>query len=169
MERAELNQITSTTLAEVPRVVRQFHLEHESNQRGDEMTEVTRQGDVLLVKLPKRVDVGRLAPIQREDGDVVLAHGEATGHKHRFRRDTTRMFSPWPKGTSDTGKVAHARKLLESLPAISADALVVGIVDLAAPDELVHEEHGAIPRAAGQYVVIRQRTYTPAGIIAVAD
>lgn len=43
---------------------------------------MVRQGDVLLV----RVDLAAAAaPLPREaDGSTVLAHGEVTGHRHRF-------------------------------------------------------------------------------------
>lgn len=40
-----------------------------------------RQGDVLLVQSDEIIE-GEREP--REGGDIVLAHGEVTGHKHRF-------------------------------------------------------------------------------------
>ncbi len=40
-----------------------------------------RQGDVLVIRR-RRVAADRLRPIAREDGRIVLAHGEATGHAH---------------------------------------------------------------------------------------
>lgn len=39
-----------------------------------------RQGDILLVRVEKLP--GKLKSIERENGRVVLAHGEATGHAH---------------------------------------------------------------------------------------
>lgn len=43
-----------------------------------------RQGDVLLVRRARRLGQ-RLAERPREDGGVVLAHGEHTGHRHQLR------------------------------------------------------------------------------------
>lgn len=41
---------------------------------------ICRQGDVLVLRAPPRVKTGESIP--RERGNVVLAHGEATGHAH---------------------------------------------------------------------------------------
>lgn len=133
---------------------------------------MVRQGDILLVPIQRRIDTKKLARIPREGGDVVLAHGESTGHRHRFTKRTTELCAPWPeKVTEPSARVAHARKLLASLPEIPfpADAAVIGIVERTAPDDLVHEEHSAIPHDAGQDVARRQCTYTPGRIEMVAD
>lgn len=130
--------------------------------------QIVRQGDIMTVKVTG-IDVNGLAPIEREAGDVVLAHGEATGHKHRFRRPTTEFYSLWPQDTEPSARIQHARELLAKLPQIDADAVPVGILELSEPDKLVHEEHSEIPHEAGNYLVLRQRTYTPEAIVVVAD
>lgn len=128
-----------------------------------------RQGDVLVVPI-QGVDVSKLAKIPREGGSVVLAHGEATGHRHRFAGRKTALYSPWPNDVKEpSARIEHARKLLASLPDIAADAMVVGVLNLEKADTLLHEEHDPIEHEAGTYLVIRQRTYTPEAIVVVAD
>lgn len=45
-----------------------------------------RQGDVLLVrrKRPVKLKGEKIAP--ENDGSIVLAHGEVTGHRHRYTK-----------------------------------------------------------------------------------
>ena len=132
---------------------------------------MVRQGDILLIPIRAgTVDVTTLEATPREGGDVVLAHGEATGHKHRFAGKETELYAPWPKGvTEPTERVRHARELLARLPKIGDGAVLVGVLDVREPDVLLHEEHSAIPHEAGQYAVLRQREYTPEAILVVAD
>lgn len=47
-----------------------------------------RQGDVLLV----RNDDAQSAEPERIDGNVILAHGEVTGHKHQFVFEDAEMM-----------------------------------------------------------------------------
>lgn len=92
-----------------------------------------RQGDVLIIptkKLPTK-----LMEVPREDGAVVLAYGEVTGHRHRIHDPGVCLLSR--EGTTD-------RYLT-----------IVG-EDLA---HLIHEEHGTIDLAPGNYVVRIQREY----------
>ena len=44
-----------------------------------------RQGDVAIERKARRPARGKLVEVPREDGGVVLAHGEVTGHKHQLR------------------------------------------------------------------------------------
>lgn len=129
---------------------------------------IRRQGDILVVSIDA-MDTSGLSPIPREGADVVLAHGEATGHRHRFRKPTTEMYALWPKGTEASARIQHARELLAQLPQISADAVPVGILELSEPDTLVHEEHDPIEHEAGTYLVLRQREYAPGELRIVAD
>ena len=49
-----------------------------------------RQGDVLIVpveSIPEELD-----PVDREDGRVVLAHGEVTGHAHAIEAEGAALF-----------------------------------------------------------------------------
>lgn len=82
---------------------------------------VGRQGDVAIVAmrtLPTTTD-----EIPREDGAVVVAHGEVTGHRHQIRDPGVCMLRA--EGTHDR-VLTFAREAL-----------------------LVHEEHGTIPLGAG--------------------
>ena len=103
-----------------------------------------RQGDILIVPIDAATPLG--APVQRERGSVVLAHGEATGHRHRIpsRHACLHERSGVP---APTERILHARRLVR----------------------LLHEEHDTIEIPAGMYRVIRQVEYTPEAIRVVAD
>jgi hypothetical protein len=82
-----------------------------------------RQGDVLLVRI-EAMPRG-CAPMPRENGGVVLAHGEVTGHAHQFRGAQVAMFR-------DDGGNQYVR-----------------VADR--PDQLVHEEHTAHRFSVGDF------------------
>jgi hypothetical protein len=98
---------------------------------------MVRQGDVLLMEsAPEIARLGEEVPL--ENGALVLAHGEATGHSHRIVGSSARLLRV--EGVSDM------------------------VLALGAPARLVHEEHGMIELAAGTYVVRRQREYSPGAL-----
>jgi len=100
-----------------------------------------RQGDVLIVPVKKAPS--HAVAQKAENGRVILARGEVTGHHHSFE---------------DDGNVA----LLEAAPGelyLKVDALSM----------LTHQEHGSIAVTPGVGRVIIQRQYTPAEIRNVAD
>ena len=102
-----------------------------------------RQGDVLIVpanKLP-----AKLEPIERENGRVVLAHGELTGHAHAIADKRATLF--------------RDPKLNAVFLNVSGDASVT----------LDHDEHDTISLPPGNYQVIRQVEYTPEALRQVAD
>jgi hypothetical protein len=92
-----------------------------------------RQGDVLLVPADA-MPQGR--PIDAEDGRLVLARGEATGHHHSV--------------AVEDGELVDA-----------AEGVFLRIME-ATP--LVHQEHGAITLEPGVYRVVRQREYVPGAV-----
>ena len=105
--------------------------------REDQAREVQyRQGDVLLIA----VDAipGRAVPVPRDQGEVVLAYGEVTGHRHA---------------------IAEPHAELLALPDQEVERRFLRI----AGDEarLRHEEHDTITVPPGTYRVIRQREYVP--------
>jgi hypothetical protein len=102
--------------------------------------DMIRQGDVLVSPATRPA---KLAPVAKEQGRVILAHGEVTGHAHEI--------AP-----------ASAAMLMEGL-----DGERYLLVD--APCSLVHQEHGTIQLTPGSYKVTRQREYTPEEIRQVAD
>jgi len=116
-----------------------------------------RQGDVLIVRM-NDLDVSKLEKVERETGDVVLAHGEATGHKHRIRVPFVDLYERENGPPIVSERILHVR-------AVSANAGEIS--DRIA--KLLHEEHSTIEIPAGTYRVIRQREYTPEAIRMVAD
>ena len=108
---------------------------------GNKMKPHYRQGDVLI----RRVDsISKTNPMEREQGLVVLAHGEVTGHAHAIEEEGVTQY-----GTTEPGVTA-----LEITQAMAM---------------LQHEEHGTIELPQGIYEVIRQREYSPEAVRNVAD
>jgi hypothetical protein len=105
-------------------------------------TAIYRQGDVLIRRVAK-FSTAKLTEIPRENGAVVLAHGEATGHTHAIEAKEARLFRGEKPG--------------------------VCYLLLDAPVDLIHQEHAPIALPAGHYEVIRQVEYTPEAIRNVAD
>jgi hypothetical protein len=96
-----------------------------------------RQGDILLMiedGIPDHV-----VPVAADGDRVVLAYGEATGHKHALIGRQVELFSE----PGDEDGVLGERFLR-----------IVGAAGM-----LVHEEHDPITVPPGTYRVIRQREY----------
>lgn len=106
-----------------------------------------RQGDVLVT----RVDAipSGLAVRPRDNGRVILAYGEVTGHAHAI---------------ADTPSLPMAA-IYEDPSSKDGDFFL----RIEGATGLVHEEHGRIDLAPGSYKVTRQREYTPEEIRNVAD
>ena|ERR1700682_3006683 len=89
-----------------------------------------RQGDVFLIALDKMPE----GAIKEESkGDLILAYGEVTGHKHAIKSGYAEMYQ-WKGNT-----------LIE----VEKENTV-----------LVHEEHAPIPLPQGIYEVRIQRQYS---------
>jgi len=100
-----------------------------------------RQGDVMLIACNPPSNPGK--EVERENGRIVLAHGEVTGHAHAIASMDATLFM---------------------------DAATVNrYLDVRAPVTLDHEEHARIELPTGFYRVVRQREYHPAGLREVAD
>jgi hypothetical protein len=96
-------------------------------------TRIYRQGDVLLIEatLPD----GEAHEIARaDDGRLVLAYGEATGHHHAIAEPDALLLQ-------------------------GADGTRYLWVD--APVQLRHEEHRPIPLQPGVFKIVIQREYVP--------
>jgi hypothetical protein len=104
-----------------------------------------RQGDVLLVLVPVRSVPKGLVPVPREAARVVLAHGEVTGHAHVLR---------------DPGVCLLRRE------GVNLDERYL---EVGAPADLTHEEHGTISVPAGRYRVTIQREWQGETSRAVED
>jgi hypothetical protein len=98
----------------------------------DRQTVMFRQGDVLLVRVPE-VPTGKA--VQPENGRLILARGEATGHHH------------------SVAVLDENAELIEA-----AEGVFLRIM---AASTLEHQEHAAIALAPGTYKVTRQVEYEP--------
>jgi hypothetical protein len=94
------------------------------------------QGDVYLERISAtEIDPATEVLERDSDGSLTLAHGEVTGHRHRFHRgERVRYFR---------NEKLERRLLIEQ-----------GAV-------LRHEEHGPVHVPAGAYRVIQPMEYTP--------
>jgi hypothetical protein len=102
-----------------------------------------RQGDVLVEFAPGATIPTTAKAVPRENGATILAHGEVTGHSHRYLGAAT-LFR-------DDGSSSG------------------GYIEITKPDRLVHDEHGATPETIGIGKVTRQQEYSPAAIRRVED
>jgi hypothetical protein len=92
-----------------------------------------RQGDVLVIAVDG-IPAGAQA-LARVGDEVVLAYGEATGHRHAIASPHAELFR-------------------------ALDEMYLHVADSGAV--LEHPEHDPITLGPGDYRVIRQREYTPA-------
>ena len=107
------------------------------------MKQLMRQGDVLLK--PVEHVPANTRPVAREDGRLILAHGEATGHAHAIAEESAELVSA--EGAAELYLLVHGHQ----------------------PVSLAHDEHDTIKVDPGAYEVVRQREYTPEQIRTVAD
>ena len=105
------------------------------------MANLMRQGDVLIIPIKAIPKSAKLA--KPDNGRVILAYGEATGHAHAILE----RASMWED-------IAAGRNFL---------SVAEGGADV------VHEEHSTIKLDAGLYEVRRQREYSPEAIRNVSD
>lgn len=121
-----------------------------------------RQGDVLVIMVDSLPNNVTAKP--RDNGRVVLAYGEVTGHAHAITEKKVIHYDA-------ADAVSAAEALLASvgmrrqLTAENAPTFL----ELATEAPLQHEEHGTIKLPAGKAVVIRQREYSPTELRSVAD
>jgi hypothetical protein len=99
---------------------------------------IYRQGDVLLKRIKL---IPRDAQSTANNGSVVLARGEVTGHAHAITSLACALF------------LYGNRRFLQ----VNEESI------------LTHQEHGPITIPAGNFEVIIQREYTPEEIRNVAD
>ena len=107
-----------------------------------------RQGDVAIHKVEGcRLKTEELKEIPRDNGRVILAYGEVTGHAHAISADNVVMWQ------ADDGTIFIDVKETENTSSVL----------------LEHEEHDTITIPAGIYTVTRQREYAPDATRFVAD
>lgn len=101
---------------------RKLAMKKESNHQGDVYVKVCEKAPSDLKK------------VERENGAVVLAHGDVTGHKHQFKEDHVHLY------------VANDNRRF--------------LVIKGKPATLFHEEHASIEFAPGEYEVFIAREWT---------
>lgn len=100
---------------------------------------IYRQGDVLIVQV-KSIPAQAIASVS--DEDIILAHGEVTGHAHRIKDITKAKL--WSAG---------AERFLQTMEVVA----------------LMHEEHSTVQIKPGNYRVVIQTEYTPKELRHVQD
>jgi hypothetical protein len=114
------------------------------------MTEMFAQGDLLIERVADIEPSGTILPPDAA-GAVVLAEGEATGHRHAIY-DRVTMF--------------RDDALAREIPA----GLYLGHVKIAGGSAtVVHDEHAPLTLLEGTYRVRRQRELEPKDAVLVAD
>src|SRR5271154_2640060 len=106
------------------------------------MTEIFAQGDLLIERVPDVAPSGAVEE-NAEGAAMVLAEGEATGHRHAIRERVT-MF--------------RDDRLARDIPV----GLYVGHVQISsAYARVTHDEHAPLTLPRGIYRVRRQRELEP--------
>lgn len=131
-----------------------------------------RQGDVLIIPIPKSEErkTEKLRAIAREDGRVILAHGEVTGHAHAISDQGCFLYLDEHPGLDSE----QAMGLLVSIARHGAGPEAPPMPDrvLEVKDKTVmlgHEEHDPIELKEGQYIIRHQREFDPDAERRVAD
>ena len=118
-----------------------------------------RQGDVL-VSYEAPAKPGKRIP--REAGAVVLAHGEATGHRHAIDSRECSLFAV--EGNRITGETA-----MEALVRIGGGIIPDKALAARRPVALHHDEHATVKLPSGSAKVTIQRQYRRGRITSVVD
>ncbi len=102
-----------------------------------------RQGDVLIEKIASVPRGAKRKPL--DNGRIILAYGEATGHAHVVQTDA------------------------EAVEVFLAELNGETYLSIPQGGQVVHEEHATITLPPGTFKVVRQREYTPTAIVNVSD
>lgn len=104
---------------------------------------IYRQGDVLIREI---ANLPKGAKAKKNEGRIVLAYGEVTGHAHAIAEREATEYT-----------MADAAGAVKRFLKVVSEATVR------------HEEHAPIELPAGFYEIVQQREYTPEEIRNVAD
>ena len=125
----------------------------ENHQMKTKKVTQFRQGDVLIERADNLQPDGKQI---HENGRVILAHGEVTGHAHEIAE---------PKSAALHGiKPAIFAGDLKGAELMTNAGLIIK-----KPTKVIHQEHAKVDLAPGKYIVRRQREYSPEAIRNVAD
>lgn len=118
-----------------------------SNRKGFQ----ARQGDVFVERIADDQLPEGVIELARDNGRIVLAYGEVTGHAHAIAERNATLFGK--PGTDERWLVIRP-----SGTTVEGGGVVIR-----------HEEHAPIELEPGVYKVGRQREYSPEAIKYVAD
>lgn len=90
-------------------------------------------GDVLIKEV-KSIPA-KATRVQRREGKIVVAEGEATGHHHMIASKAADMFF------------------------VTREGKRVLYLEVSEPVVITHEEHRAMPIPAGKYIITQVREY----------
>ena len=141
------------------------------------------QGDLHLFLLPDGYHPSRTQPIDPEEGKLILARGEATGHHHAiwfnppmFRDDgLARALEAQAEvaqvpGTANLYRDDVMTQRLINIGELTTGELVIGYLTVeGAPVVLRHQEHDPIRLPPGVYYVGRQQEFHAGAARMVAD
>lgn len=106
-----------------------------------------RQGDIAIIPVKRQRRPAMRTRVKADGGRIILAYGEVTGHAHALPDEDVELYAPG--GTAEAvDRILRVRSLSTVLR---------------------HEEHAAITLPKGDYIVRRQREYSPEEIRRVAD
>lgn len=108
------------------------------------MSTMYRHGDVIIRRIDTDIPAEAKPVRDPQDGRMILAYGEVTGHAHAVMGDADLLEIP-AEITERT--IADVEKWLQ-------------VNDGGA--QVVHEEHATIELPPGRYAIVRQREYTSA-------
>ena len=112
-----------------------------------------RQGDVLIERISKLAK----KPIKPAvETPVILAHGSATGHSHQIENPALAVLEE-SKEVTAPGDLNDSATMTNSVMVLTGDTAVI------------HQEHSRIELPSGNYIVRRQREYSPTEIRNVQD
>jgi hypothetical protein len=146
-----------------------------------------RQGDVYLWPLPSKYKLDRSDEIAvRDDGRIVVAAGEATGHHHsilahmfdplRFRHDAAGAAAEAafePRAKQGVARLYRDDQLVSALVRdgiLTTASLCAGFLEVSgAPVVLEHQEHDFIRLRPGLYYAGRQQEFNAGEMRRVQD
>lgn len=119
------------------------------------------QGDIVLMRVPDDLEVATIDEISPQDGRLILAEGEFTGHHHAID-----VVAPATKGKAKTKakgvakfyRAPSATRHLVRQGVLTTDRLAIGfLIITGGPVMLRHEEHDALQIDPGTYYIGAQR------------
>lgn len=102
-----------------------------------------RQGDVMIRQV---ATIPTNASFKKNEGRIVLAYGEVTGHAHAIAEHEAKEYTMQ-----------------------EAEGAVRRFLEVASGASVKHEEHATVELPSGFYEIIQQREYSPEAIRNVAD